>query len=103
MAFFVYSHSSEKVGSLSNFMNLEGMDAYRLKTFFLEDRSALLEAQPAHRLAVPLFLLTSIPYLLTLFFDYLGCCQVDTTFAWFGGFYLGLSGIYMLVRIFDKR
>jgi len=70
---------------------------------FLEEQSVLLEAQPAHKLAVPLFLFTSIPYFITLLLDYIGCCKVDKTFMWFGAFYLGLSLVYMLVRLFDKR
>ena len=64
----------------------------------LEDHYSNLEAQPGHKLAVPLFFLTSIPYFITLGIDYWGCCQIDKTFAWLGGFYVVLGGVYMIAK-----
>ncbi|WP_420385578.1 hypothetical protein [Roseivirga sp.] len=59
-----------------------------------------LEAQPGHKLAIPLFLLTSILYFGTFAYDYFNCCQnIDRTFAWFGGFYVVLGGLYMLAKL----
>ncbi|GHE76150.1 hypothetical protein GCM10011340_36300 [Roseivirga thermotolerans] len=62
-----------------------------------------LEAQPGYKLAIPLFLFTSLPYFGTLLYDYIHCCgHVDNTFAWFGGFYVMLGGIYVLAKILKK-
>lgn len=55
--------------------------------------------QPAYKLAIPLFLITSIPYFGAMVYNYLSCCETDRTFAWFGAFYLGLGGIYLLRKL----
>ena len=68
----------------------------------MEERHQL-EAQPGYKLAIPLFLFTSLPYFGTLLYDYIHCCgHVDNTFAWFGGFYVMLGGIYVLAKILKK-
>ena len=69
----------------------------------MEEKYLKVEAQPAYKLAVPLFLLTSIPYFITLAYDFAFNDTPDKTFAWFGAFYLTLGGIYLLRKISVKR
>jgi len=62
-----------------------------------------LVAQPGHKLAIPLFLLTSLLYFGTFAYDYFTCCQnFDKTFGWFGGFYVLLGSIYLITKFFKK-
>jgi len=61
----------------------------------LEEKTYQLTAEPAHKIAVPLFLVTSLFYFIPLGYYYFSCCETDNTFAWFGGFYLGLSLLYL--------
>lgn len=75
----------------------------RVQLYTVEDKYLKVEAQPAHKIAVPLFLLTSIPYFITLAYEFIVHDQPDTTFAWFGAFYLALGGMYVGFRFFKKK
>ena len=68
----------------------------------MEEVEIQVQEQPAYRLAIPLFLLTSLPYFGTLAYDYFNCCETDKTFAWFGAFYLGLGGLFMINKLFRR-
>ncbi|WP_422008946.1 hypothetical protein [Roseivirga pacifica] len=69
----------------------------------MEERSTLVEEQPAYKLAVPLFLLTCLPYFGTIVYDVTRCCgKIDNTFVYFGGFYLILGALYLVIRYFKK-
>jgi hypothetical protein len=64
------------------------------------DERQQLVAQPAHKLAIPLFLLTALLYMGTVAFEYFtNCCHAfDETFAWFGGFYITLGVIFLVIK-----
>ncbi|KYG78900.1 hypothetical protein AWN68_04540 [Roseivirga echinicomitans] len=68
----------------------------------LEEKTFELKAQPAHKIAVPLFLLTALCYFVPIGYFYFSCCETDSTFIWFGGFYLALGLIY-LVRKYTQK
>ncbi|OEK00006.1 hypothetical protein BFP97_00045 [Roseivirga sp. 4D4] len=68
----------------------------------MEEKYQKVEAQPAHKLAVPLFIFTSIPYFITLAYDFLVSEKPDSTFAWFGAFYLALGGLYLGLRYLKR-
>jgi len=69
----------------------------------VEDKEELI-ASPGHKLAIPLFLATSVPYFGVIAFDYLSCCGiVDKSFAWFVGFYVLLGGFYFMVKVFKSN
>ncbi|NVJ45551.1 MAG: hypothetical protein HWE21_11125 [Cytophagia bacterium] len=69
----------------------------------MEEKHQLI-AQPGHKLAVPLFSLTALLYLGIVAFEYFtNCCHTfDQTFAWFGGFYIVLSGLYFLAKMVKR-
>ena len=69
----------------------------------MEEVEVQVHEQPAYRLAIPLFILTSLPYFGALIYDYLERCETDRTFAWFGAFYLLLGGIYMIRRFLRRQ
>jgi len=68
----------------------------------VEENEVQVIEQPAHKLAIPLFLLTSIPYFGAVVYTYLSCCETDSTLGWFGAFYLGLGGLYMVRRLLKR-
>ncbi|MFY0591883.1 hypothetical protein [Roseivirga sp.] len=65
----------------------------------MEEKYTTVQAQPAYKLAIPLFLLTSIPYFITLVYEFTSSDSPDKTFAWFGAFYLGLGAIYLVRKL----
>ena len=69
----------------------------------MEEKYLKVEAQPAHKLAIPLFLLTSIPYFITLAYDYTVSETPDKTFAWLGAFYLALGGLYLGLKFLKRK
>jgi len=69
----------------------------------VEEKYLQVEAQPAHKLAVPLFVLSSVPYFMMLAYDFLVSDQPDFTFAWFGAFYLVLVGLYFGFRLIKQK
>ena len=68
----------------------------------MEEKEVHVIEQPAHKLAIPLFLITSIPYFIAMMYHQLVCCEPDRTFGWFGAFYLGLSGLYLLRKLWKS-
>jgi len=69
----------------------------------VEETEIQVKEHPVHHLAVPLFILTSLPYFGAVLYDYLNCCKTDSTFAWFGAFYLGLGGIYLIKKFVHRQ
>ena len=68
----------------------------------MEDQNTAVTENPVHKMAAPLFLITSIPYFAAMGYGYFSCCETDDTFAWFGLFYLGIGGYYLAKRFLSK-
>ncbi|OEK06200.1 hypothetical protein [Roseivirga misakiensis] len=69
----------------------------------MEEKHLTVQAQPAYKLAIPLFLLTSIPYFITLAYEFVVSDKPDKTFAWFGAFYLSLGAIYLVIKLMLRK
>ncbi len=63
----------------------------------MNERTEVIE-QPASKIAIPLFILTSLPYFGVLAYDYIIEGAIDKTFMWFGAFYLGIGLFYFLFK-----
>ena len=68
----------------------------------MEENIFELEAQPGYRLAIPLFLSTALPFFGALGYDYTTRGEFDSTFMWFGGFYVLIGLLYLGRKVFVK-